>query len=259
MDWLENIRVTQGKETFTDIADKVQPALAKAAVGKDDKRAADALAHLGWADFLRSRDGKGGLDPVRYYREALRRDPANPYAHAFWGHYLMVSDGDAREAKAHFDRALASRALQPFVHGLEISALLWRGGPAQENEVVRIANEMRVQGDAPPVIGGEPLTSRIWNIYYDRLVFGSHKEEFLTAVPAEEHLATFEWLFPDYANSTNRTAYLFMAAQLQEHKGARAEALATYRSILTALTAQGAGRASLATASRQAVQRLQRE
>ena len=258
MDWLENIRVTEGKETFTDIANKVQPALSRAAVAKDDKRAADALAHLGWADFLRSRDGKGGLDPARYYREALQRDPANPYAHAFWGHYILVSGGDAQEAKAHFDRALASRPLQPFLRGLEISGLLWRGGPALEDEVVRIANEMRLQGEPLPAIGAEPLASRIWNIYYYRLLRGSDKEELLAALPAKDHLATFEWLFPSYVDSSNRYAYLFMLAQLQEHKGDRAAALATYQSVVTVLAAQGRSGGSLASAAHQAVQRLQR-
>ena len=259
MDWLENVRVTPGKETFTDIADKVQPALSVAALGKDEERAADALAHLGWGDFLRSRDGKGGLDPVLYYRQALQRDAANPYAHAFWGHYLLVSGGDAQEAKAHFDRALASRALRPFVRGLEISALLWRGGPDLEDEVVRIANDMRLQGEARPAIGSEPLASQIWSVYYDRLLHGNRKDQFLAALPAADHLATFEWLFPEYARSTNRTFYLYMLAELQEHEGAREAALQTYRSVVTMLAEQGGGDSNLADAARQGVRRLQRQ
>ena len=259
MDWLENIRVVQGKETFSDIADKVQPALSTAAVGKDQKRAADALAHLGWGDFLRSRDGKGGLDPALYYRQALQRDPANPYAHAFWGHHLLVSGGDAQEAKAHFDRALAAPAVRPFVRGLQISALLWRGGPDLEDEVVRAANDMRLQGEARPAIGTEPLASQIWSLYYDRLVHGNGKEQFLAALPAADQLATFEWLFPEYARSSNRTVYLFMLAELQEHKGAREDALQAYRSIVTALAAQGAGDTTLARAAREGVRRLQRQ
>ena len=129
MDWLENIRVTEGKQTFTDIANKVQPALSRAAVGKDDRRAADALAHLGWADFLRSRDGQGGLDPVRYYQQALQRDPENPYAHAFWGHYILTGDGDLQEAKAHFAKALDSHAQRPFLRELQLAALTWQQQP----------------------------------------------------------------------------------------------------------------------------------
>jgi tetratricopeptide (TPR) repeat protein len=122
MDWLDNIRVTSGKETFTDIVKRVEPVLSRAAVDKDDVLAADALAHLGWGDFLRSRDGQTGLDPVRYYQQALNRDPRNAYAHAFWGHYLLVKGEDLNQAKAHFDQALSTISTRAFVRGIEVSA-----------------------------------------------------------------------------------------------------------------------------------------
>jgi tetratricopeptide (TPR) repeat protein len=257
MDWLENIRVTQGKETFTDIADKVQPALSRAAVAKDDRRAADALAHLGWADFLRSRDGQGGLDPVRYYQQALQRDPENPYAHAFWGHSILMRGGDLQEARAHFDQALASDAQRPFLRGLQLAALMWRSEPDLQNEVLRVVNTMRAQGEGSPAIGSDSLVSAIWNVYYDRLVRGNGRADFLAALPAADHLATFRWLFPQYAESSNRYAYLFMLAQLQENGGDRADALETYQSLLAMLAAQGADSGTIYGAARRSVQRLQ--
>ena len=256
MDWLENIRVTVGKETFTDVANRVQPALSRAAMAKDDRRAADALAHLGWADFLRSRDGHGGLDPVRYYQQALLRNPGNAYAHAFWGHHILVIGGDAKEAKAHFSKALASSAQRPFVRGIEISALTWRRSPDLQDEIVRIANDMRVQGEALPKVAGDPLVSRIWAVYYDRLAQGHEKEAFFDALPPVDHLATFQWLFPKYADSSNRYAYLSMLAQLQERSGNCAAALASYESLLSVLAAQGSNSGSLVDAARLAIQRL---
>jgi tetratricopeptide (TPR) repeat protein len=257
MDWLENIRVTQGKETFTDIADKVQPALSRAAVAEDDRRAADALAHLGWADFLRSRDGRSGLDPIRYYRQALERDPENSYAHAFLGHAILARGGDLQEAKEHFDRALADRTHLSFLRGLQLAALMWRSRPDLQNEIVEVANEMRVQGEGLPAAGSESLVSGIWNVYYDRLVRGNGREDFLAALPAADHLATFEWLFPRYADSSNRYAYLFMLAQLQENEGERADALETYQTVLAMLAAQGTDSGTVFSAARHAVQRLQ--
>jgi tetratricopeptide (TPR) repeat protein len=256
MDWLENIRVTQGKETFTDIADKVQPALSRAAVARDDQRAADALAHLGWADFLRSRDGRGGLDPIRYYRQAFERDPDNAYAHAFLGHAILVRDGDLQEAKEHFDRALADRTHLSFLRGLQLAALMWHSRPDLQDEIVKVANQMRVHGEGLPAVGSESLVSAIWNVYYVRLVRSDGREAFLAALPAADHLATFEWLFPRYADSSNRHAYLVMLAQLQENNGARADALETYRTVLAILSAQGADSGTVFNAARQAVQRL---
>lgn len=258
MDWLDNIRVTEGKETFTDIANKVQPALSRGAVSADDQRAANALAHLGWADFLRSRDGTGGLDPVRYYRQAVERDPQNPYAHAMWGHYIVQEGGSAEEAMTHFSTALASGAQRPLARRLEIAAFMWRRDPDLQNEIIRVANDMRVHGEAlPPGTKHDSLTWRIWDVYYERLINGDDKATFLTALPPKDHLATFRWLFPEDAiPKDKRYLYLFMLAQLQEHSGDRADAVATYQSVLSLLTAQGMNSGRIVDDTRQATRRL---
>jgi tetratricopeptide (TPR) repeat protein len=259
MDWLENIRVTQGKGTFSDIATRVQPVLSRAAVAADNRRAADALAHLGWGDFLRSREGHRGLEPARYYQQALQRDPANAYAHAFWGHHVMVTAGDAAQARRHFDAALASSEQRPFIRGLQISALRWRRQTELDHEVVRIANDMRVRGEALPAISGDSdhLVSELWNIYQAALVRGDDREAFLGGVPVKDLLDTFLWLFPKYDNASNRYAYLFMLAQLQERNGQDTEALTNHQSVLTLLDRHRANPSRMADASRQAVRRLQ--
>ena len=109
---------------------------------------------------------------------------------------------------------------------LQLAALTWRSSPELQNEVVRVANEMRAQGEAPDSV------SSIWNVYYERLVGGHESDDFLAALPPQDHVATFEWLFPKYAQSSDRYAYLFMLAQLQEHAGDRAQALASYQALL---------------------------
>jgi hypothetical protein len=93
MEWLENVRVTVGKDTFTGIVEWVRPVLSRCAVGPVTARARDCLAHLGWGDFLRSREGAGGLDPVRYYQRALAVDPNNPYARTIWGFHILQAGG----------------------------------------------------------------------------------------------------------------------------------------------------------------------
>jgi hypothetical protein len=150
MDWLDNIRVTEGKQTFTDIANTLQPVLARGAASPDDRRAANALAHLGWADFLRSREGAIGLDPPHYYRQAIQRDPQNVYAHAMWGHDLLQRGGSLDEAKAHFANAIATGEQRPYVRRIQIAALMWRDDPDLQNELVRVANEMRTRARHDP-------------------------------------------------------------------------------------------------------------
>ncbi len=150
MDWLDNIRVTEGKETFTDIVNRVQPALSQAAMAPDDRLAADALAHLGWADFLRRRDGAGGLNPVHSYEQAIARDPHNPFAHAMWGHYILWHNGPIGDATRHFNEAVESGRERAYVRSMEIYGFLVRGDPESETELLRVVNEIRVQGEALP-------------------------------------------------------------------------------------------------------------
>jgi hypothetical protein len=67
--WLEDGRPGPGQR-FAVITDTVTPVLDRALVGAQGERRADLLAHLGWATFLRLRDGHDG-DPGARYREAL--------------------------------------------------------------------------------------------------------------------------------------------------------------------------------------------
>jgi hypothetical protein len=256
MSWLDNIRVTVGKETFSDIVGKVQPALARAARSRDARHAADALAHLGWGDYLRGRDGRHGLDPVRYYRHALERDPSNPYAHAFLGHYMMTMQTDVTAASNHFEQALASVGERPFVRELQLSATLWASDYYRGEDAVRIANDMRAGGETMPAGAAERLVSSLWRVYHSRMVRGYERAQFLHALPAPDHLATFVWLFPSYDNASNREPYRFMLAQLQENAGMRAEAAASHRALLEMLSARGQEGGPMVDASRAALKRL---
>jgi tetratricopeptide (TPR) repeat protein len=236
MDWLENIRVTQGVGTFTAIVEKVSPVLAGCAATNEAPRAADCHAHLGWADGLRAREGAGGLDPVAHYQRALKIDRDNPYAHAMWGFELLKSPRSLAEARTHFDAALVSQRERSFVRLLQLSALLNGSNPEVENDVVRVVNDMRIKGEAIP----GAVVGRLWNVYYARVFNGYDRESFLAAIPAADHIATFQWLFPEEKVATDRkNLRLYMIAALQEQAGARAEALANYQKVRDALSREG--------------------
>jgi hypothetical protein len=72
MQWLRNVRVhvTRG-ESFSRVVDKLDPVLHRGAAGSQGTRKADLLAHLGWGEFLRWREGRTELDPEPLYRQAL--------------------------------------------------------------------------------------------------------------------------------------------------------------------------------------------
>jgi tetratricopeptide (TPR) repeat protein len=260
MAWLENVRVRVGQETFVDVADRVQPSLAQCAVARDTRRAADCLAHLGWADFLRSREGVGGLDPVQQYRRALALDPDNPYAHALWGFQVLASGGGLAEAQARFAKALAAGRARAYVRQMQMAGLLYRHDPGLETEAVRVANEIRATGQAVP--SGPPdaaLAGRLWDVYYDRLINGVEEDRFVAALAPADHLATFRWLFPEEAIPQHRrNLYLFMLARFQEEAGQHAEALTRLRALRLSLASEGGGGGRLVDETTAAIRRLSR-
>ena len=255
MEWLDNARGSQLTGSLKGIADKVSPVLSRGALAGKGERAADLLAHMGWGDFLRLRQGVGGLDPTRHYRRAVEIDPGNVFAHTMWGFEVLRKGGSIADANRHFAIALESKRKREYVRHMQISALLWVSKPELESEAIRVANEMRTGGESMPA--GTPEGSdtwRLWNIYYSRLIFGHHKPQFLAALSPPDHLATFRWLYSENQLPKEKgNPYLFILAQLQELNGHRADALASYRKLRSQL---GNERSSLADASDAAIKRL---
>jgi tetratricopeptide (TPR) repeat protein len=138
MDWLRNIS-TSGGQTFSSIVTRILPAVDQGAASASGQRQADLLAHIGWAYFLRSRDGSSNIDPRRSYEAALEIDPANPYAHAFLGHLIAGRGGELQEAQQHFASALAANRERPFVRSMQLAALRNRGAGGDAPFVMIVA------------------------------------------------------------------------------------------------------------------------
>jgi hypothetical protein len=253
MEWLENIRVRED-EKFSDIAEKLEPVLTRAATSeKSASRQADLLAHVGWSYFLRSREGRGGLDPAGPYAEAAQKDANNPYAQAMWGHWILWNRGDLTDAERHFTLALASHRQRDYVRQLQLSALMNVHNDQDDEEVVRVANAMRM-GQEPV---NQDMRSRIFSLYYARLLPpNASTAAFINAVAPPDHLATFQWLFEkdnfDESGTNLRSYYL---CALQEAAGRREDALAGYK----LLKGKIAGRSgSLLDAADAGIKRLSR-
>jgi hypothetical protein len=114
------------------------------------------------------------------------------------GFDLLRSRGSSVQAKEHFAKALGSGREREYVRHLEIAGWLWRGDDSSDEQVIRIANEIRLNhetmqaGDA-----SHSDTWRLWDVYYRRLFSRHQSAEFLSALPAADQLATFRWLFPE--------------------------------------------------------------
>lgn len=257
MRWLREIRVEAGKETFTDIVNRVTPVLAEGLANASGQRAADLQAHLGWADYLRSRDGVRGMDPPAYYQKALAAEASNVYAHAMWGHYLIARKDVNEAGKQHFAAASASGRDRPFVRVLQFAALVEFGSFAGELEALRAASEMRKNGEAVD----DALRQRLWNVYYRRLMLGDwrvQRERFMAAFREADGPATFRWLFPEAdVRAERRLQWRFYLASLEQAADERDAALARYQALRADLQRQKAS-GSMMEATEHAIAQLQR-
>ena len=147
MVWLEDVHL-QEKQKFSDVTQKLEPVLTRAvALAKPGWQQGDLRAHIGWAYFLETRDGRFDLDPAGPYREAIAEDPNNPYAEAMWGHWILWDHCyQVKEAAPHFAAALASQREGDFVRHMQLSALLNCDTEDANQETMRVANPMRKEG-----------------------------------------------------------------------------------------------------------------
>ena len=212
MAWVENMKVPQGK-TFSNVVNPLVPVLTRGATGAGGVRKADLLAHVGWANFLISRDGVLKLDIDEKYSEALRLDPDNPFAHAMRGHWLIVNGDHLMEAQQEFAAALKSGRERQFVRKLQLAALQWVRTDEDMFEIIRVFNEMRKDNESLP----EETRSRIL-----RDIYSMYREELLAKLdqilPADEHLATYQWLLQG-SDATKSNDQTFFLARLSEAAG----------------------------------------
>jgi hypothetical protein len=211
---------------------------------------------MGWADFLKAREGDAGRQPIAHYQRAARLDPSNPYAHAMWGFELIRTRRPVAEGQSHFATALKSGRERAFVRHMQVSALLWFHTPELEDELIRVVNDIRRSGERMPVgYPDRPDTSRVWDVYYARLISGSDRERFLSAIESADHVATLKWLF-DGKDFPNPYQYQYVLAQLEEAAGQRESAIAAYKATLQALGSRGETAGPIASGSREALVRL---
>jgi tetratricopeptide (TPR) repeat protein len=233
--WLENAETTQN-QTFTDIVSQILPVLDRALANAKGQAAADILAHMGWADFLRYREGtREGPEIEQSLQRAITIDKNNPYAQVMSGFWVLWQGGSVDSADGHFAAALASGRERAYVRSLQIAALINSCRKNVDVALLRVANEMRKNG--------EPLShSRRAEVLEctigarvrdrDKLVTA------LSALPPAEMLSTYDWLYDGYSNSWDDNKggrRQFVEANLDEIAGYDAQALPIYKSLQKSL------------------------
>jgi tetratricopeptide (TPR) repeat protein len=240
MIWVENFEGTSdGNQSALDL-DVLFPLLSSGLSRAKGARAADVEAHLGWAHFLNAKiaqreDDSAALDD---WHGALATDPGNVYANAMLGNQILQSRGSLTEALAHFQKAVGDRRALPFVRELQLGGLIYFESPGARAETVRVANEMRKDGEQL-----DPgVRRRIRNWCFEPIVTTHQKiVEALSAVSNDDAWKTYLWLDVSTASEPEKERDLmqeFIHANLLELSGSRDAALREYQQILRTLQDQ---------------------
>lgn len=259
--WLQNIQVTASNgETFTEIIGRLEPVLSRGASAADGTRKADLLSHVGWATFLKWREGRQQLNPDGPYVQAIEIDPGNPYANAYRAHWLLwTRDSDAlTAAKDLFSAALASGRERGYVRRIQLAAMR-NLGPDGDPEYIAVVNDMRAHDEA---IDAE-TRRRLYDIYAFACSPRDDPDRFAqlsAVVPVGEQAATFEALLfgPDAPaiDASRRPGATACLAHLLEAAGEPEQALPLWLDLAEQFPPRDGN--ELGDRAREAAQRLQR-
>lgn len=222
MRWLREARVAGDKETFAALAAPIQPVLAQGLAPARGERRADLQAHLGWADFLRSRDGAAATDPAALYRNALADDDANVYAHTMWAHWLVWQGGKLDgEVRQHLEAAAKGSRERPWLRRMQFSIASLRG--ELNGYALEVLNQMRVAGEQPDTSQRDLAWRRL--IDWGLLAPEPEREHLLAFLGPADALATVEWLYPQEQMVADRQPlHRFALALLRARAGRQEEA-----------------------------------
>jgi len=233
MQWMREIGISDG-QTFADAMKVPLAVLDRAAPFATGARRGDLLAHLGWATFLRRRDGDRREDPEGLYRQAIAADPTNPFANAMLGHWLLWNGSDStslERARPFFRVAADTGRATDVVRNLELSALKNDRTVASRLEAIRVLDEMRRRGE--PLRASD--ASDVWSTYYFAL--GDHGDlrtpALVAVLPPTEHLLTLQWAFGNLTQDegAKRQQFRYYTARLQAAAGRTAEAREALRTL----------------------------
>jgi hypothetical protein len=234
MEWLRSSRVPEGTQ-FSSIADKLVNVLTIGASGSSGARKADLLAHLGWAYFLKQRDGEAGLHPDSEYQQAIAADAKNPYANAFWGHFILWNRGSLKEADQKFAAALSSDRARDVVRHFQLTALNNVRSNDSEAAYLSVVSDM--------LAAKEPIESRVREEVCDIYTQALGDSALLQAIgvaltpPREvDFLGTMRQA--EELSQTQKTTLNVALAMVLEDAGRSAEALDHWKQLSADLKSQ---------------------
>jgi hypothetical protein len=234
MEWLRSSHVPDGSQ-FSVIADKLVNALTIGANASSGARKADLLAHLGWAYFLKQRDGDESLRPETEYKEALTEDAKNPYVNVFWGHWILWKHGPLDNANERFAIALSSDRARGVVRHFQLSALANVRSDDTDAAWLRVVSDMLAAGEKIDA----SLRDEVCNRYAQALQDEALMQRIIAAEPAARQIELLQALLQSEGISEVQKSALTMAlAESLEAAGRSRDALEAWKKLAAQLKSQ---------------------
>jgi hypothetical protein len=231
MKWIEHAQYSSaagGPKNFSEIVDPLRSALLERLADASIKEKADIHAHIGWANFLRYRDGNPSADVAEEFDAAIAEDPDNLYGHVMRGFWILWQGGPIDKARKDLDFALRSSTDPAFSDHLIMSALTNITSDDFMAAAIEYADKIRQTGRN---IDDHTKSQLIW--YYSIAMHSKDVLQTLSrAMPAGEQTLVLDWLRQaDMDPSLKRVAAYFIA-YFTESDGKKAEALQLYRDLV---------------------------
>ena len=227
MEWLRSSRLPE-RTQFSTIADELVSTLTVGANASRGARKADLLAHLGWAYFLKQRDGDESLRPDTEYEEAVAADAQNPYANVFWGHWILWNHGLLSDANARFAAALSSGRARAVVYQFQLSALATVRYDDTDAAWLRVVSDMQTGGEK----ADSSLRDEVCNRYAQALEDPALKQQILAQVPAARQVELLQSaLQSEGLSAVQKTTLNVALAESLEAAGRPANALEVWKML----------------------------
>ncbi len=235
--WLRNMRANEKVGSWTENTLRILPILSKVAITAEGEYLADIYAHMGWADFLRLRDGNFSLNPEIYYKKALAVDPGNAYANTMLGHWLYWQNKDVERGAKHYQIAIKNGRDLKYTRHVQFSS--YKNLSYINVEILKLLNEMK--------LNGETIDNEIATYVLKLLFLGTGFQRFSEALMSGEsirssltpkdELTLFEWLWNEYPNIVKDYQLYrpFIIAILTEASGDNFTAYKIYRDLNSGL------------------------
>jgi hypothetical protein len=238
--WLQNIVAGGTLGTFTEQVKRVTPVLDRVAIKAEGEYRADIYAHLGWADFLRQRDGNIGLNPDKYYEMALAVDPGNTYANTMLGHWLFsnyTSKRNYEKGWQHLQAAAKTGKHIKYVRNMQFAAL--RNEGSGNIKFLSLLHDMKLNGETIE----DSILNKILISNYVGSGFDRFKDTMRTGKPVEtsialeDDLALIEWVWQEYPHLVEKYQKYrpYIVAILTESIGGRTAAHSMYKELQAGL------------------------